>query len=332
MPNRYYSSTSVTTALTGTVGPSTTSITLASTVGMPGSLPYTLILDPDTLVEEIVTVTGASGTTLTVTRGQDGTTGQNHTAGAVVVHGVSARDFREPQAHMDLTADVHGVTGALASAASVTALSTSTSGSLGGKVDKSTLAGKGYLVTATTGSTPAGLAPGADGTVLTCRQCTQTNGIKWGTAPGIELLAKVKYAPADTVYNPANLYPTFASIDSTNLAVTFTAPASGQVLVRMWVLMGGPGGTTTPEYLCLRSAGATVSGTAALVAGTKVIAGAGCTVTGTGYIPRAWLVSGLTSGTSYTYSLGYAKDTSGNGNIFVGSTLAPPFLAEVWSA
>jgi hypothetical protein len=41
-------------------------------------------------------VTAVAGTTFTVTRGVDGTTAVEHGAGASVRHGVSARDFREP--------------------------------------------------------------------------------------------------------------------------------------------------------------------------------------------------------------------------------------------
>jgi len=64
--------------------------------GWPTSFPYTLIVDQDTVNEEVVSVTGRTGTTITVTRGVDGTSAIAHDAGAVVQHGVSARDFDEP--------------------------------------------------------------------------------------------------------------------------------------------------------------------------------------------------------------------------------------------
>lgn len=332
MPNRFYSSTSVTTSLSGTVGPSTTSITLASTVGMPGSLPYTLIIDPDTLVEEIVTVTGASGTTLTVTRGEDGTTGQAHTAGAVVVHGVSARDFREPQAHMDLTANVHGVSGTLANAASVAALSASVSGSLGGKVDKSTLAGKGYLVTATAGATPVGLAPGADGTVLMA-DSSATNGVKYATSPGIELLGMTVANPATTA-SAATASGSFGNLSGALGSVTFTAPSSGRVLVKFSVYVNLPGDSSSgrASALCLTNAGGTK------ITGTDIAVGPG------GYVSHyCWVQTGLTPGASVTYSVGA---TPASGFVFtcmfgqsVGSfggsspTVPPgPAIIQVWAA
>jgi hypothetical protein len=71
--------------------------------GWPSSFPYTLLVDKDTVNEEIVTVTARTGTTLTVTRGADGTSGVAHGAGANVQHGVSARDFDEPNAFVNGT-------------------------------------------------------------------------------------------------------------------------------------------------------------------------------------------------------------------------------------
>ena len=104
-PARYYSSTAVETSLQSSIaaqsqGASNTSFIVASVSGFPSSLPYTLIVDPDTSKEEVVTVTAASSTTLTVTRGADNTQAVAHSAGAVVRHGVSGRDFRESQVHI----------------------------------------------------------------------------------------------------------------------------------------------------------------------------------------------------------------------------------------
>jgi len=104
-PARYYSSTAVETALQSSIpaqsqGQSNTSFIVASISGFPTSYPYTLIVDPDTSKEEVVTVTSGSSTTLTVTRGADNTQAVAHSAGAVVRHGVSGRDFRESQNHI----------------------------------------------------------------------------------------------------------------------------------------------------------------------------------------------------------------------------------------
>jgi len=103
-PKRNFSSTAVETSLQSSIpaqsqGASNTSFIVASVSGFP-SVPFTLIVDPDTSKEEIVTVTAASSTTLTVTRGEDSTQAVAHSAGAVVRHGVSGRDFREEQTHI----------------------------------------------------------------------------------------------------------------------------------------------------------------------------------------------------------------------------------------
>jgi hypothetical protein len=104
-PARYYSSTAIETALSGAIGAqaqgaANTSFIVGSVSGFPTSYPYTLIVDPDTSKEEVLTVFAGSGTTLSVYRGADSTQGVAHSAGAVVRHGVSGRDFRESENHI----------------------------------------------------------------------------------------------------------------------------------------------------------------------------------------------------------------------------------------
>ena len=108
MPRRYYSSTAVATTLSGSINNSTTSVTVTALSGFPNTTPWTAIIDKDTASEEVVTVTAVAGTTLTVTRGVDGTSAVSHNAGAGFSHGVSARDFDETNSHVnDTTTDVH---------------------------------------------------------------------------------------------------------------------------------------------------------------------------------------------------------------------------------
>lgn len=106
---RYYSSTATDTTLTGGITSSTTTISVGSVAGFPAQFPFTLALDYDTAAEELVDVTAASGTTLTITRAVDGTSAQAHEFGAKVKHVISGRDLRETQQHMAATTGVHGV-------------------------------------------------------------------------------------------------------------------------------------------------------------------------------------------------------------------------------
>lgn len=115
MAQRHYSSTAAAMQLQGSVNGSSATLTVDAVVGLPVSYPFTVVIDPGTELEEIVTVTNVAGTTLTVVRGEDGTAGVPHSGGAVIRHMVTARDLREPQQHIAATSDVHGVTGSIAS-------------------------------------------------------------------------------------------------------------------------------------------------------------------------------------------------------------------------
>ena len=151
MARRYYSSTAVATTLSGNINNSTTSITVTALSGYPAQFPYTAIIDPDTASEEVVTVTAASGTTLTVTRGVDGTSAVSHNAGAVFRHGVSARDFDEANAFVN-----------------------------GGGVANALIANsKGALITSNGTAVAALSVGGTNGHALKINSATAT-GLEWG--------------------------------------------------------------------------------------------------------------------------------------------------------
>lgn len=110
---RQYRSTVEAKTLSAGINNSVTSMTLNSVTTLPSTYPYTLVIDPDTATEEIVTVTASGGgNALTITRGQDGTSTQSHNSAAVVKHMITARDLQEPHDHIDATA-AHGATGAV---------------------------------------------------------------------------------------------------------------------------------------------------------------------------------------------------------------------------
>jgi hypothetical protein len=114
MTVRSYSANAQATNLTAGVTPSGTTVSVAATTGFPGSVPFIIALDYDSPGEEICLVTLVAGTTLTVTRGYDGTSAQSHPSGAVVRHVASAQDFRDSRDHENASTNVHGLSGGAA--------------------------------------------------------------------------------------------------------------------------------------------------------------------------------------------------------------------------
>jgi hypothetical protein len=100
---RKFSSTSVETTLAAGLSTSATSITVAAGTGSTlmggvtlagGSVDqFTIALDPDTALEEIVFVTAVSSDTLTIVRGCAGTSAIAHSGGATVKHVLTSNDL-----------------------------------------------------------------------------------------------------------------------------------------------------------------------------------------------------------------------------------------------
>jgi hypothetical protein len=119
MTVRKYSSRSQQTTLSSPITSTASTMTVvngASIMGgktLTGTQTYTVVIDPDTALEEIVDVTlYSSGNTLTITRGVDGPnpgTGLAHSAGAVVRHMAIGRDYQEANDHNVATTDIHGL-------------------------------------------------------------------------------------------------------------------------------------------------------------------------------------------------------------------------------
>jgi hypothetical protein len=119
MTTRKYSSRSQQTTLAANLTDSATSCTVVSGSALLGGASvsagttFTVVIDPDTALEEIVDVTVVSTNVLTITRGvENAGVGQAHSAGAAVRHMAIGRDFREANLHIEATGGYNDGTGA----------------------------------------------------------------------------------------------------------------------------------------------------------------------------------------------------------------------------
>ena len=119
MTTRKYSSRSQQTTLSAALTSSGTTATVVSGTSLLGGVTisageiFTVVIDPDTALEEIVDVSAVSTNTLTIVRGRDGSTGVAHSAGAAVRHMAIGRDYREANLHIEAASGVHGLTGSV---------------------------------------------------------------------------------------------------------------------------------------------------------------------------------------------------------------------------
>jgi len=167
---RFYSSTAGKMVLQLGVSSVDTTLQVDTTVGLPGSTPFTLLVDAGNASEEIVTVIQVSGNSLVVTRGEDGTAAQPHANGAVIRHALTSRDLRESRQHEAATASVHGTTSAVVGVSDVQVL-TNKNLSAASNTFPSTLATSAALTaeiaSRTTGDTAASQALAAHSALTT---------------------------------------------------------------------------------------------------------------------------------------------------------------------
>jgi hypothetical protein len=194
---RLYSSISVETTLASGISNVATSMTVAAGTGtsllggvtITSGDQFTVALDPDTANEEIVFITASSTDTFTIDRAEAGTSGVAHSAGATVKHVLTSDD---------LTFYTTGV--ATANAA----------------VPKTTLTTTGDTFYASAANTPARLAIGSTGQVLTVAA-----GIpSWATPTTLNLTINAKTADYSLVAGDVNKLLTMSSASTT----TFTVP------------------------------------------------------------------------------------------------------------
>jgi hypothetical protein len=118
---RKYSSISVQTTLASGISNSAASMTVATGTGSAllggvtlasGNIDtFSVAIDPDTINEEIVFVTQINSDTLTIVRGQSGTSAIAHTGGATVKHVFVSEALNAFEAGLNETIPLNGQTG-----------------------------------------------------------------------------------------------------------------------------------------------------------------------------------------------------------------------------
>jgi hypothetical protein len=240
---RKYSSTSTETTLSSGINTTQTTMQVPSSAAATSLLGgqtlaagnvdiFTVVIDPDTINEEIVYITDVSGDTFTISRGQAGTgsagvSGIAHSAGATIRHVLTSSDldfFRNGVATADAA------------------------------IAKSTLTAKGNILTATASATPAVIGVGTNGQVLTA-DSTTANGLAWATLTGAPKIGQVVTA------NSATLTTTNSTsyVDATGLSVSITPTLSTSkilVVCDLYTYVGGlmganSGGALTFAYFTI---------------------------------------------------------------------------------
>lgn len=257
---------------------------------------FTVVIDPDTVNEEIVFITDLSGDTFTISRGQAGTgtagvSGIQHSAGATIRHVLTSSDliyFRNGV----ITADA--------------------------AIAKAIVDAKGDLISATAADTPARLAVGTNGQVLTANS-TASTGLAWAT-PGTKIGQVVSTSFSANTTTSSTSY-----VDITNFTLSITPTSSSSkvlVIANFNGYMDGiPSSIPVAYYQIVR-------GSTAIQTGASLGFYAGSIGSGVTLYPMQTLV--YLDSPSTTSSTTYKIQTKGNGGNNAGANgVATLTLMEV---
>lgn len=172
-----------------------------------------------------------------------------------------------------------------------------------------------YITAHAAGATTATILRAQEGTTARAHPQDQ----RWSHGPTMQdffspgPLAILSYT-AGAAYSTSST--TSSDVDATNLAIAFTAPASGKVLVRLGGV-GATSGSNASMYWQLRE-------------GTTVVKDSFATsATGAPFTTVPFLITGLTPFSAHTYKWGFRVNGAVTGSIYAGAADAPAHM-EVW--
>jgi hypothetical protein len=142
------------------------------------------------------------------------------------------------------------------------------------------------------------------------------------------------YDPAVAVNKATTALLAMTALDTTNLRINFTVPASGRVLVRLQGVIHGA--TTFPTILLGVMQGSTVIARVSPIGGLKTTAVATAQVTQ----EASFVVEGLTPGASLTWDAAYGVEVLlastglkyGGPNDTTTNNAFGAFIFEIWEA
>ena len=341
MARRGFSNTASTLILVGAIDGSSTTSTFNVTVAPSGfpTVPFFVVIDPQTASEEVALVTAVTGSSLTATRGGSlpapyGSVTRAHSAGALIKHVSTAADFDEANAHVNATSGVHGTTGTFADTSSAQTFTNKTMGS--GSVFPATVVDTTSAQTLTNKSLSQAQTHGSadtDAATTSLHHTLGTGALQAAAGShshsGTGALQST-YVTAYTANSAITIDGVYRDLSTPNTTVAFmfTVPSSGNVLLQMTTsdsaLNSGTFGTV--GYFGLRLSGADI----AVTQGRAFVAlGNG------GFVPGVlhfWKLTGLTPGANVTYNvsvslLGITGSTFSN-----RTSTSLPMLLEAYAA